>query len=359
MAPRPLPSFSKVLLDPSAPCLPLPHAFVRKHLEDKIPESPILRSVNGGYSWRLKIKKLGENYCFVNGWSDVVGDSGLEFGDFLVFWLVDPSTFKLSIFSPSGCEKDFPVENDDVNEEEEEEEKEEEEKEEEEEEDEYEEEEEEIEEEEDGDIYDDGGRRGGNHNVEEDDGDEDDDVGGDVDGDEGDPLFMTTISKSHKCSMRLPVKFARWAGLDAARTISMKNVDGKEWPMRLLSESRRYERYYLSAGWSDFRRVNQLSEGDVCSLKFIRSEDKLCLAKVTKKRVPANQPAVKVPATEVKKSIRGKVPAAEVSRKKRGRASRVEVERKGDGAKAVKRPRERPFKRTRGRPAAISNFEKV
>ncbi|KAI3738388.1 hypothetical protein L2E82_28418 [Cichorium intybus] len=149
------------------------------------------------------------------------------------------------------------------------------------------------------DICDAGGRRGGGHNVDEDDGDEDDDCGGDVDGDDGDPFFMAIISKYHKFTMRLPVEFARWAGIDAARTISMKNLDGKEWPMSLQSESGRYERYHLSAGWSDFQRANQLSKGD-----------------------PA-----------------GKVPVAEVSRKKRGRPSRVGVERKDDGAKEVNRPR--------------------
>ncbi|CAI9266343.1 unnamed protein product [Lactuca saligna] len=396
MALRPLPSFYKILLDRSAPRLDLPSAFIRRHLENKIPENPILRSRNGGYKWRLKIKKEGEIYCFTDGWSDVVEDSDLGFGDFLVFWLVDESTFKFSIFSPNGCERDFPsqiqVENDDHDEvEEQEAEKEEEEVEvedgveddeeeaaeaEEEDEDEDEDEEEEEsdeEEEEEDDIFDDGGVD------EEDAGDEDDDGDGggdvDVDGDNGDPYFMTIMSKSHTMSMRLPSEFARLARIDAERSVIMKNIDGQEWKIRLLSDSKRY---YLSAGWSEFRRVNELCEGDKCVFKFIKSEDKLCLARVTKKRVQSKQP----PAVEVlKKRSRGQLPpprvevqpkqstgkaqapVAEVLKRSSGKPPqpRVVVESKDDGREVVNekqpagkvRAAAEVSKRPRGRPPRV------
>ncbi|CAH1417144.1 unnamed protein product [Lactuca virosa] len=410
MALRPLPSFYKILLDRSAPRLELPSGFIRRHLENKIPENPILRSRNGGYEWRLKIKKEGEIYCFTDGWSDVVEDSDLGFGDFLVFWLVDESTFKFSIFSPNGCERDFPsqiqVENDDHDEvEEQEAEKEEEEVEvedgveddeeeaaEEEDEDEDEEEEEEEsddEEEEEDDIFDDGGV-----DEEEDAGDEDDDGGGDVDvdGNDGDPYFMTIMSKGHTMSMRLPSEFARLARIDAERSVIMKNIDGQEWKIRLLSDSKRY---YLSGGWSEFRRVNELCEGDKCVFKFIKSEDKLCLAKVTKKRVQSKQPpAVEVlkkrsrgqpqpplppppspPRVEMQEVVRPKPStgkaqalAAEVLKRSRGKPPqpRVVVESKDDGREVVneKQPAGKVpaaaevLKRPRGRPPRVEVVEK-
>ncbi|KAJ0935571.1 putative transcription factor B3-Domain family [Helianthus annuus] len=75
------------------------------HVENKITNSPIIRSANGGYSWRLKIEQNGDGYCFVNGWNNVVEDIQLGFGDFLFFRLVDGSTFRMSIYSPDGCEK--------------------------------------------------------------------------------------------------------------------------------------------------------------------------------------------------------------------------------------------------------------
>nr|GFC87617.1 DNA-binding pseudobarrel domain-containing protein [Tanacetum cinerariifolium] len=42
------------------------------------------------------------------------------------------------------------------------------------------------------------------------------------------------------------------------------------------------KRYYLMKGWTDFVRSSNISVGDKCVFKFIISEDKLCLAKITK-----------------------------------------------------------------------------
>ncbi|MFS8020674.1 putative transcription factor B3-Domain family [Helianthus anomalus] len=102
------PSFFKILLDPSAPHLPLPPDFVRNYLKNKTLKDLIIRSAKGGYSWRLKIKKIGESLCLSSGWASVVQDIQLGFGDFLVFRVLDKSLFKLMVYSPDGCEKDFP-----------------------------------------------------------------------------------------------------------------------------------------------------------------------------------------------------------------------------------------------------------
>ncbi|KAJ0727057.1 putative transcription factor B3-Domain family [Helianthus annuus] len=84
----------------------LPPDFACMHVENKITNNPIIQYANGGYySWRLKIEQIGDDYCFVNGWNNVVKDIRLGFGDFLLFKLVDQSTFRLSIYSPDGCEK--------------------------------------------------------------------------------------------------------------------------------------------------------------------------------------------------------------------------------------------------------------
>lgn len=76
--------------------------------------------------------------------------------------------------------------------------------------------------------------------------------------------------------------------LDGVGTIPMKNVAGKEWKISvLLDPTFQTERYYLVTGWSNFQRTNKLSEGDECIFKFITSERKLCLEKVTKEKGPA------------------------------------------------------------------------
>ncbi|PWA41636.1 DNA-binding pseudobarrel domain-containing protein [Artemisia annua] len=87
---------------------PLPPEFVSKHLKNKIPNEPRIQSVYGGHAWGLKIKKVGEIYYFDHGWNNVVKDVSLGYGDFIVFWLVDACTFKMSVYSPNGCEKVLP-----------------------------------------------------------------------------------------------------------------------------------------------------------------------------------------------------------------------------------------------------------
>ncbi|CAI9278398.1 unnamed protein product [Lactuca saligna] len=244
MAPRPrgIPSFFKIMLDCSATHLPLPTGFVRKHLENDIPENATLRSVNGGYSWRLKIKKDGDIYCFADGWKQ-----------------------------------------------------------------------------------------------------------------------------------RFPLEFARLIRLTAGRTMSMKNLQGKEWPVRLLSEGGHYTRYYLSKGWSEFLRDNDICEGDTCVFKYLRSEDKFCLAEIIKKRAqadgamaveslkrPRGRPVrvvVEQPTGKVLKRPRGRPPCVEVAVEKRARPTEPDeglkrkrgqprrVESKDGGVEVVKRPRGRPFKK--------------
>ncbi|PWA84650.1 DNA-binding pseudobarrel domain-containing protein [Artemisia annua] len=232
------PSCFKILLDPASPHLPLPSAFVMMYLKNNIPNNPIIRSANGGYVWKVKIKKIGESYCFENGWSKVAKDAQLGLADFLIFELVNESTFKMKIYTPNGCEKFLTS------------------------------------------------RNHVEHKSDDHDGD--------------DPFFMSIISKSHKAILRLPENFVGLPGIDREGTIMMKNLAGKEWRMGIrLDTSFWTERYYLSTGWCNFRQHNKLSEGDKCVFKYIRSESKLCLAKVTRKEmlVPPPSSCGNIPAT--------------------------------------------------------------
>lgn len=86
----------------------LPPEFVSKY---KVPYAPIIRTANGGYSWRLNIKYIGDGYCFTNGWNIVAKESHLGFGDLLFFRLVNRTTFEMKIYSPDGCEITLPPKN--------------------------------------------------------------------------------------------------------------------------------------------------------------------------------------------------------------------------------------------------------
>lgn len=87
----------------------MPREFERRYLKNIIPNDIIIRSEQGWYAWRLKIKKIGEIYCFTNGWKKVVKDCKLGSADFLVFTLVDHSTFKMVMYRPNGCENILPL----------------------------------------------------------------------------------------------------------------------------------------------------------------------------------------------------------------------------------------------------------
>ncbi|MBA0824415.1 hypothetical protein Goarm_021088 [Gossypium armourianum] len=58
-----------------------------------------------GNSWRVKVKVQQGSYFFNTGWSKFVKYHGLEIGDFLVFFLVDSSTFDVFIYNRTACAK--------------------------------------------------------------------------------------------------------------------------------------------------------------------------------------------------------------------------------------------------------------
>lgn len=73
------------------------------------------------------------------------------------------------------------------------------------------------------------------------------------------------------------------AGIDGERTIMLKNRAGKDWKMGLRRDKVPNGKYCLSSGWGNFKRIHNLSKGDKCVFKYIKSEDKLCLVKVYRK----------------------------------------------------------------------------
>lgn len=160
----------------------------------------------------------------------------------------------------------------------------------------------------------------------------------------------------------MPTEFTRLAGIDCERTLTVANLDGKEWELGVRYEKlRQVEKFCLSSGWPVFRRSNDVSEGDECVFKFIRDEDKLLLARVSKSKRPVKTPVkanAKTPE-KAKTPVKAKTPEREVVKRKRKSpernssripARKVET-RAARGVKEAKRPPGRPFKRAHGRPA--------
>nr|XP_043623118.1 uncharacterized protein LOC122594883 isoform X2 [Erigeron canadensis] len=268
MAFHPPPSFFSLMLNPSATTLKISDEFVTKHLKNKIPKGPIVICSNEGHSWRTKIKKVGENYYFDSGWTNVVKDANFMFGDFVLFTLVEKYKFEMVVYDKNSCERSLPKKVKVVE--------------------------------------DDGSSSVDNvaanvHVVNDDDDDDDDDDADDgkqeedddavdIDGDDGDPFFMSTISKAHRTNLRLPDEFVKLAGIEDVRSIMLKNLDGEEWRTDLWPDKvNQSENLYISSGWAKFQQSNDLWEGDECVFKFITSENKILIAKVTKKKRPARQ----------------------------------------------------------------------
>ena len=64
----------------------------------------------------------------------------------------------------------------------------------------------------------------------------------------------------------------------------MISLDGSESQMALRKGKRQpaSTRYHLTEGWNAFMHSNNISQGDKCVFKYIKSEDKMCLAKIIK-----------------------------------------------------------------------------
>lgn len=300
------PTFFKVVRYPSAPHLALPTAFVKRYLE-KIPKNPILKTATGENSWRLKIKKIGEDYCFSNGWEKLAKDAQLHIMDIVFASLIDAFTFEVSFFDANGHEKDLPLNNTNFS--------------------------------------------GDNEDEVMPDEEDDDEVMADEedDGDEVMPnenlCFQKVISeKSHRYAMGLPKKFVEAAELENKTGITMKDHEGKEWIMGLMAE-KYHNRRSLSSGWSLFRRYYKLSEGDICLFKFIKEEGVLSLAQVLKNnraRIQEIGNRKETPANEGVKRKRGR-PRLEKPRNGGGGGVKVKIENEsGPEAGVVKRKRGRP-----------------
>ncbi|XP_071707774.1 uncharacterized protein [Rutidosis leptorrhynchoides] len=106
------------------------------------------------------------------------------------------------------------------------------------------------------------------------------------DDDDGDPFAKFTITKAR--IWRIPDEFMGLPGIEAGKNITVKDLNGIEHTMCLLLDPmyKYTERYHLSAGWVGLLRSNKLSVGDICVIKFIRTQGILRLTKVIKKKRP-------------------------------------------------------------------------
>ncbi|PWA70796.1 DNA-binding pseudobarrel domain-containing protein [Artemisia annua] len=219
-------SFFKVIRYPSSPHIALPSAFVETHSK-KMSRSPTLKTASGNYSWSVEIKRVGEDYCFANGWENLAKDVKLCERDIVVFWLVDAYTIQVTFFGADGCEKKLPL------------------------------------------IK----SKNGHDVVDE--AMEDEDLS-----------FQKVIRvNTQRYAMVLPRAFVVAAGLEYKTNIKMKDHEGYEWRVGIIVERTfRRIKHSLSSGWSKFRQHCNLADDDVCFFKYDKEEGILNLTHVIKSK---------------------------------------------------------------------------
>lgn len=60
------------------------------------------------------------------------------------------------------------------------------------------------------------------------------------------------------------------------KTTVIRDQDGNPWPMKVHFRGDNDGRICIGAGWSDFRKKNNLQKGDQCAFDFIIGRDDLC-----------------------------------------------------------------------------------
>ncbi|GER49823.1 B3 domain-containing protein [Striga asiatica] len=104
------PSFFKVLIMDFNHQLCIPPDFSREHERVLVASTRTTLRVSSGATWDVKVEKMGDgNYKFTEGWGEFARDVGLQLGEFMAFWLVGKSLFDVAIFSVSGCDREFPL----------------------------------------------------------------------------------------------------------------------------------------------------------------------------------------------------------------------------------------------------------
>ncbi|XVF17762.1 hypothetical protein REPUB_Repub10bG0151700 [Reevesia pubescens] len=104
--PKRNPSFFKVLVGDFVNKLRIPPAFVKNVCKGNVPTNFALES-DSGSSWRVRVQRKEDGFFFCGGWSSFAKDHRLETRDFLLFFLLDSSTFDVIVYDRTACPKDI------------------------------------------------------------------------------------------------------------------------------------------------------------------------------------------------------------------------------------------------------------
>ncbi|KAK4426343.1 hypothetical protein Salat_1402800 [Sesamum alatum] len=231
------PSFFKPLIGDFWTKVSIPVEFARRYKE--ILPGKVCLETESQESWAVKIEQVNERHCFMGGWSEFVKGNQLEEGDFLVFYFVGRSTFRVAIFSMDGCDKGFRF----------------------------------------SDV--DGIQEPGidwNFPVKEECG-----SGDGCDTTSEIPRFSVQLRKYNTYYLFFPVAFVAKTGLRRKSKITLRDPRGRKWPVPIFNR-KRPNRVETSTGWNEFLTAQKLFVGSVISLESVPGSDDLFQVKVLENR---------------------------------------------------------------------------
>ncbi|PWA94169.1 hypothetical protein CTI12_AA063580 [Artemisia annua] len=253
-------SFFKIILKDSAVDLSLPAAFGKKYLEKCNSKKQRLRlktSNQSGVKWSVKYLKINGRYYLRDGWLKFMKDNHLQMGDFLVFWRRTKLTFHVFVYAPDGCLKQ-PTSSSS------------------------------------GSGSDDhraagSGDVGKKVFVKEESSDDDGLL------ENVEKFTRRVIKPSFKGVMPIRQDFVEATGIDGYDSLVLKNDEGKTWEVKLTKHGRAWPQFYLTTGWSSFRKQNKINFGNTCD--FIHVNSNLLHVRVIKKKgvyANAESPTLKI-----------------------------------------------------------------
>ncbi|KAL1833941.1 hypothetical protein ACET3Z_003592 [Daucus carota] len=240
----------------------IPPAFVER-MEGKL-GSELALKYECERVYTVQVEKLEEGRLFfVNGWAQFVADHGLDYGDFVVFRLVRDSTFQVTVYDPSMCEKDCCDSHRNKN----------------------------------GDrtagkVIKEEARTSLDQNTSsrvdltEDDEETDSkmEIGDDpkeATSNDDAPSFRLLLTEANKIWIPLPLLFVRESGLADKEQIKLRDPDGKKWLVKVINEGKKAA---LTVGWTRLFVAHRLKRGDTCIFTYVRREGSSGIIQVDMKR---------------------------------------------------------------------------
>ncbi|KAG7619273.1 DNA-binding pseudobarrel domain superfamily [Arabidopsis suecica] len=86
----------------------IPPRFVKLQ-GSKLSSEVVTLETPAGYKRSIKLKRIGEEIWFHEGWSEFAEAHSIEEGHFLLFEYKENSSFRVIIFNASACETNYPL----------------------------------------------------------------------------------------------------------------------------------------------------------------------------------------------------------------------------------------------------------